>query len=174
MFLLTEELTRASRFSEVGTCRHVRESLLVPSDNWRVGRLLQMPLLVWRAHSMPPLADRIMEPQHLAQEAALARPRQKAADPSRLALLGPSQRMRERKGPFPLKRLPPISFPYRAWLPGRFSTSSAILQRQPEQVAETIEAVEVPELILAVGGKRPDPHRVNEAVPGLFFSTSRK
>ena len=38
------------------------------------------------------------------------------------------------------------------------------LERQPEQIAEAIEPIEI--LIVSVGDERADPHRVNEAVPG--------
>jgi hypothetical protein len=94
-----------------------------------------------------------MEPQHLAQEAALARPRQKAADPSSVRVAGSSQRMRERKGPFPLKEITADLLPVSGKAPLEVQHVVGDLERQPEQVAEAIEAVEVQ--VAAIGDDAP-------------------
>ena len=58
------------------------------------------------AHSMPPLlTNNLMEPQHLARQAALARPRQEAAYPRAVRAIGVAKRVREQKGPFALPEI---------------------------------------------------------------------
>ena len=60
---------------------------------------MRLPLCC--AHWMlPPLRDDLMEPQHFARQTALARPRQKAADPRTVSAIGLAERVREQKGPF--------------------------------------------------------------------------
>ena len=109
--------------------------------------------------------DDVMEPQHLARQAALARPRQESSlIHARSALLGLPSACASRRVRFPSQRSPLISLPYRATFPLRFRTSSVIWNASPEQIAEAIEPVEI--AVVAIGDKRADPHRVNEAVPG--------
>src|SRR5262245_28416321 len=58
--------------------------------------------------------DYIMEPQHLAWQAALAPLRQKAAHSGAVRAGGSSERMREQKGPFSLPEITADLLPYRA------------------------------------------------------------
>jgi hypothetical protein len=44
--------------------------------------------------------DDLVEPQHVARQAAFAPPRQEAADPRSVCAFGVTQRVRERKGPY--------------------------------------------------------------------------
>ena len=120
------------------------------------------------AHSMlAAVRDDLMEPQHFARQAALARPRQKAADPSTVSGIAWPRACVSRSVRLPSQRSPSISLPYRANVATEVQNIVGDLERQPEQIAETIEPVEV--LIVAVGDERADPHRVNEAVPGRLL-----
>ena len=80
--------------------------------------------------------------------------------------------MREQKGPFPLPEIATDLLPISRLAPLKVQHVVGDLERQPKQVAETIEAVEVP--IVAVGDDRADPHRVNEAVPGRLLEHEPK
>jgi hypothetical protein len=113
--------------------------------------------------------DYIMEPQHLAWQAALARPRQKAAHPGAVRAAGSSDRTREQKGAFSLPEITADLLPVSGKAPLEVQHVVGDLERQPEQVAEAIEAVEVP--VAAIGDERADPHRVNEAVPGGLLTS---
>ena len=80
------------------------------------------------------VGDYIMEPPHLAWQRRSGGRAKKPLIQARSALRGSSDRMRE-------QRSPPISFPYRARLPSRFSTSSVIWKAS--RGSRAIEAVEV-------------------------------
>src|SRR5262245_60444609 len=88
--------------------------------------------------------DYLMEPPPLAWQAALARPRQKAAHPGAVRAAGSSDRTREQNGPFSLPEITADFLPVSGKAPLEVQHVVGDLERQPEQVAEAIEAVEVP------------------------------
>ena len=98
-----------------------------------------------------------MQPQHLTQQAAFARPRHKAADPGAVRAAGVSQRVREEKGTFSLPEITADLFPVSRETSLEVQHVVGDLECQPEQVAEAIEAVEI--AIVAIGNKRADSQR---------------
>src|SRR5262245_46423704 len=108
---------------------------------------------------MPPLLY-IMEPQHLAW------PCQKAAHPGAVRAAASSDRTREA---FSLPEITADLLPVSGKAPLEVQHVVGDLERQPEQVAEAIEAVEAP--VATIGDERADPHRVNEAVPGGLLTS---
>jgi hypothetical protein len=105
--------------------------------------------------------DDLVKPQHLARQAAFARPRQEAADPRSVRAIGVTQRVREQKGPFAFPEITVDFLAVARNIPVEVQDVVGDLEGQPEQVAEAIEAIEF--LIVSVGDECADPHGVNEA-----------
>src|SRR5262245_62832050 len=108
-----------------------------------------------------------MESEDLAREAALAGAPKEAAHPVAIAAARVAERVREHQ--VALAR-PEVAADFLAVALGAAAQVQHVvrdLKGQAEQVAEAIEAAEVP--VVAIGDQRADAHRVDEAVPGCLL-----
>ena len=116
---------------------------------------------------LPLLSDHLMEPQHLARQPALSRSRQEAGHPRPIRAIGLAKRARQHQGTFALPQVAVDLLAVSGNGPLEVQNIVGDLESEPEQIAEPIEPAEI--AILAIGGERADPHRVNEAVPGSLL-----
>src|SRR5215475_2611844 len=104
-----------------------------------------------------------MKPQHLARQAALARPRQEIADPRTVRAIGLSERVGEQKRPLAFPEIAVDFLAVSRNVPFEVQNIVGDLEGKAEQTAQAIEPTKV--ALLAIGDERANPHRVNEAVP---------
>jgi hypothetical protein len=132
----------------------------------RVMKLACCGLCKCRSRLLRPLdaADarkNLMESKDFARQPAFTRPRQEAADPCTIGLIGVTESVSEHNSPFFFPQIAIDLLAIRADSADQVKNVVGDLEREPKQIAEPVKSTEI--LVLAVGDECPNSHGMNEA-----------
>ena len=137
---LDEKVDASAQPFEIGTRGHAGECRRVELARCGFcecdGRLLR-PLDAAGAR------DDLLEPQHLARQAALARPRQEVSDPCPVRCIGVAERVREQKGAFAFQQIAVDLLAVSRNVSVEVQDVVGDLERSAKQIAEAIEPIEI-------------------------------